>query len=127
MNNAIQLNTEEQERMRGGGDFEMFITEEPMGEEDEKNLRIQDLVKSINQLTTVYRELNELVIHQGSLIDRIDFNIEETFTHVEKGNEHLQSVDDKADNKHAARCIICLMSAVMILAVILGFKYSAGS
>lgn len=85
MNNAIQLNTEDRERM-GSGDFEMFVTEEHMGEEDERNLRIQDLVKSINQLTTVYRDLNEMVIHQGSLIDRIDFNIEETFTHIVKGN-----------------------------------------
>jgi hypothetical protein len=31
INNAIQLNTEEQERMRGAGDFEMFMTEEQMG------------------------------------------------------------------------------------------------
>jgi len=57
-----------------------------MNEDDERNMRIQELVKSINQLTTVYRDLNELVIHQGSLIDRIDFNIEETFTHIQKGN-----------------------------------------
>ena len=47
-----------------------------MDEEDERAMRIHELIKSINQLTTVYRDLNELVIHQGSLIDRIDFNIE---------------------------------------------------
>lgn len=85
------------------------------------------MIKSINQLTTVYRDLNELVIHQGSLIDRIDFNIEETLTHVQKGNEHLKSADDKADNKYASKCIICLMTAIMILAIVLGFKYSSGS
>lgn len=44
---------------------------------------------------------------------------------MEKANEHLENVDKKADNKHAARCIICLMSTIMILAVILGFKYSS--
>jgi len=26
-------------------------------------------------LSTIYKQLNELVIEQGSLIDRIDFNI----------------------------------------------------
>lgn len=81
-------------------------------------------MKSINQLTTVYRDLNELVIHQGSLIDRIDFNIEETFTHIQKGNEHLRSADEWASNKYARKCIVCLMSAILILAVVLGFKYS---
>ena len=78
-------------------------------------------------MTTVYRELNDLVIHQGSLIDRIDFNIEETFTHVQKGNEHLRGADEKADNKYASKCIICLMSAILILAIVLGFKYSSGN
>lgn len=67
------------------------------------------------------------MIHQGSLIDRIDFNIEETFTHTVNANEHLENVDKKADNKHAARCIICLMTTIMILAIALGFKYSSGT
>jgi t-SNARE complex subunit (syntaxin) len=46
-----------------------------MVEEDVRSMQINELIKSINQLTTVYRELNDLVINQGSLIDRIDFNI----------------------------------------------------
>jgi t-SNARE complex subunit (syntaxin) len=33
--------------------------------------------------------MNDLVLEQGSIIDRIDFNIDETLVHVEKGNEHL--------------------------------------
>jgi len=44
-------------------------------------------------LSTIYKQLNELVIEQGSLIDRIDFNIEETFSHVDKGVEHLEKAD----------------------------------
>ena len=40
-----------------------------------KNKEIEDLVKSINKLSAVYKQLNKLVIEQGSLIDRIDYNI----------------------------------------------------
>lgn len=54
----------------------MEICDTEMGEDDAKNKQITDLVKSINQLSNVYKQLNELVIEQGSLIDRIDFNIE---------------------------------------------------
>jgi syntaxin 16 len=46
-----------------------------MGEDQERNRQIADLVKSINQLSSIYKHLNELVIDQGSLIDRIDYNI----------------------------------------------------
>lgn len=37
--------------------------------------RIHELVQSINKLSGIYKELNNLVIEQGSLIDRIDVNI----------------------------------------------------
>ena len=47
-----------------------------MGDDLQRNKQITDLVKSINQLNGIYKQLNELVIEQGSLIDRIDFNIE---------------------------------------------------
>lgn len=46
-----------------------------MGEDVERSNQIAGLVRSINQLSAVYRQLNELVIEQGSLIDRIDYNI----------------------------------------------------
>lgn len=58
-------------------DFEdMEVCETEYGEDQQRNKQITDLVKSINQLSSVYKELNELVIAQGSLIDRIDFNID---------------------------------------------------
>lgn len=63
-----------------------------------RDSQINELVKSINKLSTIYKELNELVIEQGSLIDRIDVNIEETLTHVEKGNEHLRGAEDNASS-----------------------------
>lgn len=39
------------------------------------NKKVDELVKNINKLSTIYKELNNLVIEQGSLIDRIDVNI----------------------------------------------------
>ena len=39
---------------------------------DLQNNKIDELVKNINKLSTIYKELNNLVIEQGSLSDRID-------------------------------------------------------
>lgn len=51
--------------------------QEEMQEEknDLENKQIDELVKSINKLSTIYKDLNALVIEQGSLVDRIDVNI----------------------------------------------------
>lgn len=55
----------------------MTSEQEEMMEEknDMKNDKIDELVKSINKLSGIYKELNQLVIEQGSIIDRIDVQI----------------------------------------------------
>jgi t-SNARE complex subunit (syntaxin) len=66
-----------------------------------------------------------MVINQGSLIDRIDYYTDETYECMKRGNEHLVGADKKAHNSCAGKCIYVLMTAVIILAIILGFKYSS--
>ena len=59
---------------------------------EERNEAIMGIVKSITSLNTVYKELQELVIHQGSLLDRIDENIDNTYINIKQANEHLTKV-----------------------------------
>jgi syntaxin 16 len=39
---------------------------------------INRLVDMVNGLATVFKSLNQLVIDQGTLLDRIDYNIDQT-------------------------------------------------
>ncbi len=61
----------------------MFQVDEEMLQVEQtdmtENSKITELVHSINKLSTIYKELNNLVIEQGSLVDRIDVNIEQTY------------------------------------------------
>lgn len=50
------------------------------------------IVESVQQLNGIYKELNNLVIIQGSLLDRIDFNIDESLVQVKKGDQTLTRV-----------------------------------
>lgn len=54
-----------------------------------RNKDILEMVESIHQLHEIYKELNELVIIQGTLLDRIDMNIEQASVNVSKGKESL--------------------------------------
>lgn len=51
------------------------------------------IVESVNELNAIFKELNNLVIIQGSLLDRIDFNIDESLVQVKKGGETLTRVN----------------------------------
>jgi t-SNARE complex subunit (syntaxin) len=90
-NTAIELTETQKEKMKGDWCFdeegEVGMIEE---EQNGRDSQINELVKTINKLSTIYKELNELVVKQGSIIDRIDENVLETFFQVEKGNEHLK-------------------------------------
>lgn len=90
----------------------------------ERNEQINELVSSINRLTGIYKELNQLVIDQGTLVDRIDFNIDETVMHTTKAVVHLRGAERHASSKTAQRCIRILLAIVLVCAVVLGFKYS---
>ena len=44
----------------------------------EEKGKISELVGSISRLSALYKELGQLVVAQGTVIDRIDYNLEAT-------------------------------------------------
>lgn len=58
----------------------------------DRNEKIEHLVRSINQLNELFKQMNRLVIEQGTILDRIDFNIEQVFQKTVKGKEELIQV-----------------------------------
>jgi t-SNARE complex subunit (syntaxin) len=56
----------------------------------ERDQEITKVVQSIYSLNAIYKELQNLVIEQGSLLDRIDENIDKTVESVKEANKHLE-------------------------------------
>lgn len=46
----------------------------------------------INGLATIFKQLNDLVIDQGTILDRIDYNVEQTVSNIQKANVQLRKV-----------------------------------
>ena len=51
----------------------------------EREGEITKIVESIHSLTDIFKDLAMLVVDQGTVLDRIDYNIEMTVQNVEKG------------------------------------------
>lgn len=47
---------------------------------------INVLTHSIFELKEFFMRMEDLVFHQGTIIDRIDFNIQNTFDTIQMGN-----------------------------------------
>lgn len=87
------------------------------------NEKIDELVKNINKLSTIYKELNDLVISQGSLVDRIDVNIDSTLQHTKNAVVHLVAADEHASSPFAERIMKVLVIMILIMGIILGLKW----
>lgn len=68
--------------------------------------------------------MNQLVIDQGTILDRIDFNIEETLVHAKKGNEQLNKANEYQKSKRGTYCIVILSTLIFFFLVLLIIKYT---
>jgi len=90
----------------------------------EREKEIIKIAKSIHELASLFSELNVLVIEQGSVLDRIDYNIEQTLHSVTKGKSELDEAEKISRRALTCKCIIVLLIVVAILIGILVYKQS---
>ncbi|KAL6008912.1 hypothetical protein ACLOJK_022138 [Asimina triloba] len=56
----------------------------------EREREINQIVESVNDLAQIMKDLSVLVIDQGTIVDRIDYNIQNVASSVEEGFKQLQ-------------------------------------
>lgn len=94
-------------------------------EDEEVRLREQGINRvadTILEVAEIFRDLQTMVIDQGALVDRIDYNIENTLTSVKGADREL--VQGERYQKRTQKCkVIFLMVLIAIaLVIILIFK-----
>jgi syntaxin 16 len=88
--------------------------------------RDQEIIKiaqSIEELGSIFKELAVLVIDQGTILDRIDYNMETVVESTKTGIQQLEKAERSQKNARPLRCIICLSTTIFILLVILILKH----
>jgi syntaxin 16 len=93
-------------------------------EVDSRDKEIQRIAKSVVALSTVFKEVAEMVIDQGTVIDRIDYNIEQVATRTRNALKELHKAEKFQKNTRPERCIFTLLALIGICFLILVFKHS---
>ncbi len=65
-----------------------------------------------------------LVIDQGTILDRIDYNMENAVENVKQGIVHLEKAEESQKNAMSVKCIILLVLLIIIMIGILAWKHS---
>jgi syntaxin 16 len=88
----------------------------------EREKEIQQVVESVNELAQIMKDLSVLVIDQGTIVDRIDYNIQNVATTVEDGLKQLQKAERTQKKGGMVMCASVLLIMCFVMLVLLVIK-----
>lgn len=97
---------------------------------EERSQEINDVAKSIFQLAEIFRDLQTMVIDQGTLLDRIDYNIEQDSVTIKSAHEELvkgEKYQKKAQGKMLWMFLGCLIIVLLIVLIVKPRKASTST
>ena len=97
-------------------------------QENNEQLRRRDnelniLLDSVNEFAQLFKDMQSLVMQQGTILDRIDYNIDIASVNVTKGKKSIVKADKYQKNNCFRNVIIVLIICIFIEAVLLILKF----
>lgn len=81
----------------------------------QREREIEDIAQGIIELANIFQELQTMVIDQGSMLDRIDYNVERMATDVKEADKELKVASGY--QKKSVKRKIMLLLAILIAGV----------
>ena len=96
-------------------------------QENNEQLRRRDedltnLLKSVNDLAQIFKDMQTLVMEQGTILDRIDYNIDIASSNISQGKKNITKADKHMKNNCFRNVIIILIVIIFIEALLLVLK-----
>lgn len=89
---------------------------------EERTREITQIASSISELADLFRDLGSLVVEQGTILDSVEYNIQETSKAVEGAVEELVVAKRYQSNSGKRRCILLLVLIIVGLVIVLIYK-----
>lgn len=84
---------------------------------------ITTLVKSINELAVIFKDMQSLVLEQGTILDRIDYNIEVAYDNTKKANVSLRKTDEMMKSNCYRNSIIFMLIMIFVLLLLIILRH----
>lgn len=104
--------------LNSSGDHQMIIEDNTFMVE-QREREIKQIVQSIAELNEIFRDLSTMVADQGTVLDRIDYNLEQVQSHVHQGLKQLQKAQNYQRKNRKMMCIMILSTTVVFLIILL--------
>ena len=88
-----------------------------------RDTELSRLLNSVNDLSSIFKDMQNLVMEQGSILDRIDYNIEIGFDNVVKGKKKIKATNESRKGSCFRNAIIILMIFIFVESTMILFKF----
>jgi syntaxin 16 len=113
MNEISTTNSDGIDNMqKADNDQNFLMKEEPDLLLQERDNELDKICKGVNNLHEMFKDMNILVNEQGTILDRIDYNIDIGYDNVSKGKKKLHEANESKKGS-------CFRNAIMILMLII--------
>lgn len=97
----------------------LLFEEENTKMAEHREQEVTKIVKSIVDLHDIFKDLAGMVQEQGTVLDRIDYNVEQTQTMVSEGYRQLQRAEVYQRKNRKMYCITVLAGVTVLMLVLL--------
>ena len=102
----------------------LFNVQENISDKNQKNEEcIDSLVISINQLSSIFKDLQAVVQEQGTILDRIDYNIEIAMENTKKAQGHLTEANKLQKQSCFRNTSLILLFIIFVESILVINKY----
>jgi syntaxin 16 len=115
---------DDEKRDPGFSQAQLLQVEQAESVSRERDEEVQNVVDSVNELAQVMKDLSVLVVDQGTVLDRIDYNCEQVAASVERGEKQLKEAESTQKQSRMLIIIFCLLMAVFVMLVIVIFRFA---
>lgn len=84
----------------------------------ERDKDVAKIAKSITDLSDMFQDVSVMIIEQGTILDRIDYNMESVVDTTKKGVLELEKAEEHQKSDRAIKCIAILVCLIIVLSII---------
>ncbi|KAK9480167.1 t-SNARE [Lipomyces japonicus] len=90
----------------------------------QREAEITQIAQGIIEMADIFKELQTVIIDQGTLLDRIDYNIETMKVHVKAADSELRQASHYQQRTQKCKIILFLLLIILLLVVIIMIKFA---
>ncbi|KAJ7462326.1 syntaxin-like t-SNARE protein TLG2 [Mycena galericulata] len=98
------------------------LSADPSQDLTTRDRELTEIAKSISSLAELFKDLSVLVIEQGTVLDSVEYNIEQTASQVQDAVRELNVATGYQKNTGRRQCIFLLLLIIFGLVVVLILK-----